>query len=508
MARAREEGGGLFAQRRLRRGGSDRAAGEERQEERSRERKSGSREARPRSARRAAGGAALALAWLACSEPEGAPEAGAGAPPAAAPPPSFAILLADDLGYSDLGVFGHPVILTPSLDRMAAEGQKWTSFYAGAPVCTPSRAALLTGRLAIRSGMDASDRRDRVLLPDSERGLPPQEITLAEYLREAGYATALIGKWHLGSRPPHLPTQNGFHEFFGIPWSHDMERSRGPEGEEIPSVPLLRGEEVIEPAAEVSALTRRFTEEALGFLRRHRGDPFLLVLAWSAPHAPHLPAPEFRGRSRSGAYGDLVEELDWSAGEILDHLRETGLAERTLVVFTSDNGPDPKPPPHGSAGPFQGWKESTFEGGMRVPALFWWPGKIAPGVVSEMGASLDLLPTLLSLAGISPRPDVILDGEDLSPALLGTGPSPRRIMYYYALGHLDAVRWGPFKAHFTTRSGGIAERHRRPLLFNVNHDPGETMDIAILQPDVVRGMRRIRSAHRKTLAPVGGEPAP
>ncbi len=411
------------------------------------------------------------------------------------------ILLADDLGYGDLGVFGHPSILTPALDRMAAEGQKWTSFYAGSPVCTPSRAALLTGRLAVRSGMDGTRRSDRVLLPDSPGGLPPAETTIAEYLRERGYATALIGKWHLGSRAPHLPTQHGFDEFFGIPYSHDMERSAGPEGEDVPSVPLLRGEEVVEPATDVAALTRRFTEEALGFLRRTRGRPFLLVLAWSAPHAPYVPAPEFQGKSRYGAYGDLVEELDWSAGEILELLRETGLAERTLVVFTSDNGPDPKPPPRGSAGPFQGWKESTFEGGMRVPALFWWPGRIAPGVVPEMGASLDLLPTLLSLAGIAPRPDAILDGEDLTPALTGAGPSPRRAMFYYALGHLDAVRWGPFKAHFTTRRGGSAERHRRPLLFNVNHDPGETTDIAILQPDVVRGMRRIRAAHRETLAP-------
>lgn len=334
-------------------------------------------------------------------------------------PPNVVVIFADDLGYGDLGVYGHPTIRTPSLDRMAAEGMRFTQFYAAASVCTPSRAALLTGRLPVRSGM-TSDRR-RVLFPDSSSGLPHDEITLAEALKARGYATAAVGKWHLGHLPQFLPTQHGFDSYLGIPHSSDMDLASGREHRaanleprvEYFNVPLLRDGEVIERPADQTTITRRYTEEAVRFIREQRAGPFFLYLAHTLPHAPLFASDDFLGKSPRGRYGDAVEEIDWSVGRVLEALKALGLAERTLVFFTSDNGPWLSFDTHGgSAGLLRGGKGMTWEGGMRVPGIAWWPGTVPAGRLNrEIASTMDLLPTALALAGGHLLANRALDGR-------------------------------------------------------------------------------------------------
>jgi arylsulfatase A len=433
-------------------------------------------------------------------------------------PPNIIIIFCDDLGYGDLGSYGHPTIRTPNLDRMAAEGQRWTNFYACDSVCTPSRAGLLTGRLPVRNGMtnDASSRR--VLFPDSAGGLPQEEITIAELLKHRGYATAHIGKWHLGHLPQYLPTRHGFNSYFGIPYSNDMdwtggamppqERRRRTMNPQIEywNVPLLRNEEVIERPAEQATLTRRYTEEAIGFIKANRRRPFFLYLAHTMPHMPLFRSQEFEGRSLRGVYGDVIEELDWSMGRVLETLRQLKLDRQTLVVFTSDNGPwAVYNEQGGSAGLLRGAKGGTFEGGMRVPAIFWGPGLVKRGVVAELGSTLDLLPTLCGLAGVTAPADRVLDGYDLTAALRGTGHSPRQTMFYHRGVKLYAVRHGEYKAHFYTRAEYGADpevAQSPPLLYNLEHDPSEKFDIAAQNPEVVAELRRIAVAHLQTIEPV------
>jgi arylsulfatase A-like enzyme len=435
---------------------------------------------------------------------------GAAAEEATKRPPNVVIILCDDLGYGDLGCYGHPTIRTPHLDRMAREGQKWTNFYVGACVCTPSRAALMTGRLAIRSGMTSSKRR--VLFPDSAGGLPGREVTMAEALKGVGYATACVGKWHLGHLPQYLPTRNGFDQYFGVPYSNDMDRvADAPQGQRAVrepknayfNVPLMRDEQVIERPADQATLTKRYTAEAVRFIEANRARPFFLYLAHNMPHVPLFRSPPFAGTSRRGVYGDVVEELDASVGRVLDAVRRNQLAENTVVFFSSDNGPwliyDQQ---GGSAGLLRDGKGSTWEGGMREPFLAWWPGTIASGTtVADMGSTMDLYVTVLKLAGAEPPRDRILDGGDLRPALFGNGPSPREVMFYYRDDELYAVRKGPFKAHFVTKPGygddPKAVPHDPPLLYNLDHDPSEQFDVAGQHPDVVSEIRRIADEHRR-----------
>ncbi len=426
--------------------------------------------------------------------------------------PNVIVIFCDDLGYGDLSIFGHPTIRTTHLDRMAQEGQKWTNFYAAASVCTPSRAGILTGRLPIRSGM-CSDKR-RVLFPDSAGGLPESEITIAEALKPLGYATACIGKWHLGHLLPYLPTRNGFDTYFGIPYSNDMDRTVNIGREafwnpkpEYFDVPLMRDEEIIERPADQNTITKRYTEETVKFIQKNKEKPFFIYLAHNLPHVPLFTSEKFRDTSLRGLYGDVVEEIDWGVGKILDTLREEGLDENTMVVFTSDNGPWLTYDQHGgSAGLLREGKGCTYEGGMREPTVFWWPNHIPSGVVTDMGSTLDLLPTICKIAGADVPDDREMDGMDLRPALLGKGKSPRDVMYYYRGQQLYAVRKGNYKAHFITELAYMRDtkktHHDPPVLYHLGHDPSEKYNIAKDHPDVIEEIRTLVKQHQATIKPV------
>jgi arylsulfatase A-like enzyme len=423
--------------------------------------------------------------------------------------PNFIVIFCDDLGYGDLGVFGHPTIKTPNLDRLANEGQKWTNFYAAASVCTPSRAGLLTGRLPVRSGMASSKRR--VLFPDSKGGLPSDETTIAEILKQKNYATACVGKWHLGHLPQYLPTEHGFDFYYGIPYSNDMDRvaERGIKIFENPkseywNVPILHNKEIIERPANQNTITKRYTEKAIQFIKDNNTKPFFIYLAHSMPHVPLFVSNSFRGKSLRGLYGDVIEEIDWSVGQIVKTLRQEGLASNTLIVFTSDNGPwlvfDEQ---GGSAGLLKEGKGMTWEGGMREPTIFWWPDKIKPAVIADIGSTLDLLPTIAALAEADQPTNKVLDGYNLEKVLAGTGSSPRKSMYFYRGSELYALRYGQFKAHFITqfayRKDNQRMVHDPPLLYNLEHDPSEKYNIAEGHPEILEQIIMLKKEHEEQM---------
>ncbi len=431
-------------------------------------------------------------------------------------PPNFIIIFADDLGYGDLSVYGHPTINTPNLDRMAYEGQKWTNFYVGASVCTPSRAALLTGRLPVRNGM--ASNKHRVLFPDSKYGLPADEITLAEQLKKAGYNTACIGKWHLGHKEQYLPTNNGFDYYFGIPYSNDMDyigkgipgyrklAKQDPEGikTENYNVPLLRNTKVIERPTNQNTITKRYAEETISFIKQNKNEPFFIYMAHSLPHIPLFASKDFSGKSKRGLYGDVVEEIDHGVGQILKALEDEGLAGNTIVMFTSDNGPWLPFETHGgSAGLLKAGKGTTWEGGMREPAVFWGPGLVESGLVTDLGSTMDLFTTFSSMAGAEMPKDRIMDGVDLSETLLKHSPSPRESILYYRGTDLYAARLGDYKAHFITQGayGQFGERteHETPLLYNLSHDASEQFDIAEGNEGVIQQIQELVKAHQSKL---------
>lgn len=432
--------------------------------------------------------------------------------------PNFVVIFVDDLGYGDLGCFGHPTIATPNLDRLATEGQKWTSFYVAACVCTPSRAALQTGRYPIRSGMCSSNRR--VLFPDSKGGLPDSEWTIAESLKQQGYATHCIGKWHLGHLPQFLPTNHGYDSYFGIPYSNDMDAVKdAPKGRarfndpksEYFNVPLIRGKEVVERPADQNTITKRYTEEAVRLINESDDQPFFIYLAHNLPHVPLFRSKDFAETSRRGLYGDVVEEIDWSVGKVVAALKEKQIENNTYVVFTSDNGPwKAYNQQGGSAGLLRDGKGSTWEGGMREPTIFWAPGNIQPGVVADMGSTLDLLPTLTSLAGGEiNKPDaeaITLDGVDLSLTLLEGKESPRQNMVYYHGQEVYAVRLGRFKAHFKTKTSYVGQKeakvHDPPLLFDLDLDPSESYNVAKEHPEVIEELVKLKQKHEASVRPV------
>ncbi len=425
--------------------------------------------------------------------------------------PNIVIIYADDLGYGDLGCYGSPVIRTPNLDRMASEGLRFTDFYSGAEVCTPSRTALLTGRYPLRSGM--ADNR-RVLFPNSKGGLPDGEITLAESLKAAGYATAHVGKWHLGIHAGSRPLDQGFDDSFGLPYSNDMDgRSGLPKGatgsaappEDGWNVPLLHNGNVIEQPADQTTLTKRYTEHAMQFIRDKKAGPFFLYFAHTFPHVPLFASKDFKGKSRAGIFGDAVEELDWSVGQVLNTLRSAGIAENTLVVFSSDNGPWLiMNNQGGSAGLLRDGKGSTWEGGMRVPAIAWMPGKIKPAVTTQMASVLDLYPTALQLAGAKPPANLTLDGADLAPVLFEAKPLPERPFFYYRGNDIFACRVGEWKAHFKTQIGygqPKPELHTTPQLYHLGLDPSEKRNVAADHPEIVAKFQAAFNEQQATVIP-------
>jgi len=419
------------------------------------------------------------------------------APAAPAERPNFILINCDDLGYGDLGCYGATKQRTPHIDALAREGVRYTSFYSTSGVCTPSRSSLMTGCYPRRINMHTNGSNYWVLFPGSRRGLNPAEITVAKVLQGAGYATECIGKWHLGDQPPFLPTRHGFDHYFGIPFSNDMGQTRGNGQRDLHArpTPLLRDERVIEEEPDQRQLTRRYTEEALRFITDHQAQPFFLYLAHAFPHWPHYASAVFAGRSANGAYGDCIEELDWSTGQIMARLKELGLDRRTMVIFTSDNGGVLKD--GASNGPLRGGKATSFEGGHRVPCIVRAPGRVPAGVACDkVWTMLDVLPTFTALAGAAAPRDRIMDGFDVSALLVrpdqAVSPYDTAGYFYYYEGHLQAVRCGPWKLRVASDGPRLRSTPLpKPELYNLDADIGEKTDIAAGHPEVVARLLKL-----------------
>ena len=410
--------------------------------------------------------------------------------------PNIIFIYADDMGYGDLGCYGAKAFKTPNLDRMAAEGLKLTSFYSVSPICTPSRAALMTGRYAARMGIEQMQLAN-VLFPKDQTGLSQSEITIARALKDRGYATACIGKWHLGNVKPHRAIDHGFEYYFGIPYSNDMTPT-----------PLVRNDKVVEEPANQDTLTRRYTEEAIGFIEREKSKPFFLYLAHNMPHIPLHASERFKGKSAGGLYGDVIEELDWSVGEVLSALKRLGLDRETIVFFSSDNGPWYQ----GSAGPLRGRKGWTYDGGVREPGIVRWPGRIRAGRVSDEPLStIDFFPTALRLAGgenTATAAHKPLDGKDLSTFLFGRdGKGPDNLYLFFDGPYLQTVRAGRWKIHvarWNIPRYTAASRQQKnillaaPELYDMTIDIGESYDVASAHSDVVSSLRARIIAALKT----------
>ena len=411
-----------------------------------------------------------------------------GEPPA--PPPSFVIIVADDLGYGDLGCYGNRTIRTPAIDRLAAEGVRLTEFYTPAPTCSPARASLLTGRHPLRTGIT------RVIVPKEVQGLPAAEITLAEHLKEASYATACIGKWHLGGRAKYRPQRHGFDEFFGVLYSNNMVWLKRLSW---PRLELIDGRQAIESPADQSLLSRRYTDRAIRFAERHRDRQFLLYISYTMPHLPLAASPEFLGRSGNGLYADVIEELDASVGQLMSALARLGLDRNTYVLFTSDNGPwtGDRSMRGGSTGGLRGQKGSTWEGGVRIPFIARAPGRLPSGEARDGAATLcDIFPTVAAAAGTPLPGDRILDGTDILPLLRGEAPAPPGAVVFSHRRKANAVRSGPWKLHLRERVPDRKGRVRKvrsldsPRLYRLDTDPAERADIAAHHPEVAERLRR------------------
>ncbi len=433
---------------------------------------------------------------------------------------NFIVIFCDNLGYGDIEPFGSKVHRTPHLNRMAKEGRKFTHFYVTAGVCTPSRASIMTGCYAQRVQMHVNSRDQHVLRPISPYGLHPDEITLAEVLKEQGYATTIIGKWHLGDQPEFLPTRQGFDSFLGIPYSDDMTKATGErigsrmDGNRWPPLPLMENEEVVEAPADRDMLTKRYTERALRFIEQNKKNPFFLYFPQAMPGSTVKPfaSPKFKGKSKNGPWGDSVEELDWSTGQILDKLVELGIDEHTLVIWTSDNGApmarDMDSPARGTNKPLFGRGYTSAEGAFRVPTIMWWPGKVPAGTTcAELSTTMDILPTFARWAGGEEPRDRKIDGHDVSPLILGepNAKTPYDVFYYYQRDHLQAIRSGPWKLFLPWEK---ATRHPRggkgkALLFNVVEDIGTQEDLSEKHPEVVKKLMALAESARADLGDLG-----
>jgi len=436
------------------------------------------------------------------------------------PRPNIIIVLADDLGYGDLSIQGHPLIRTPNIDRLAREGQRWTSFYASSPLCGPSRVGLMTGRLPIR--MSGTGKNDWLPFP-----IPDREVTIGEMLKTEGYATGYIGKWGLGGiseslvEPLAHPSDQGFDHFFGLVGSNDApmreglkrtyENIKNSVSADFP-ISLFRERHAVETPAYQPTLTKRYTEDAVQWIRMHKEHPFFLFVAHSMPHVPIFRSPAFVGHSKAGLYGDVIEELDWSVGQLVRTLYETGISGNTLIFFTSDNGPwltyyDLA----GSPGSMRDGKMTAWEGGFRVPGIFWWPGKVKPAVITDMGVNVDLIKTFASLTGASLPADRTYDAEDLSQTLLKEAPNPRKEWFFYGpTGDLWAARVGHYKLVLESQNSlgleeqfergyGDHQRYTRPLLFDLSTDTSERLNVASRYPEIVAEIQAAIERHKQSL---------
>lgn len=445
--------------------------------------------------------------------------------------PNIILIVTDDQGYSDVGVFGAKRFETPHLDKLASEGRRFTDFYVAASVCTASRASLMTGCYPPRVSMFGA------LNHTSREGIHPDELLLPEVVKSKGYATACYGKWHLGTVVEFFPTRNGFDEFLGIPYSNDNSKYH-PVVADMPPLPLYRNESVIAFDPDQSQFTRRLTQESVRFIESNKDHPFFLYLPHIMPHVPIFASEKFRGSSALGLYGDVIQEIDWSVGEIIEAVERSGMEERTLIIFFSDNGPFLSYGEHaGHADPLREGKLTTFEGGFRSPCIMRWTGTIPSGTVcSEVLTSMDLLPTLANLIGVDLPEDRPIDGRDVCPLLTGSpeAKSPHEAFYFYAGTELQAVRYGDYKLHFPhrylttaaepgrggfpsnhgklqpmsiTSSGleGIASRHgyriaEMPIsLFNLKTDPGEGTNVFDKHPEIVKKIEQLAEEMRNEL---------
>ncbi|HEX4591755.1 MAG TPA: sulfatase [Gemmataceae bacterium] len=437
---------------------------------------------------------AAACAFAACGY------AAAAEPP---PKPNIVIILADDVGYADIACFGNKLVRTPNLDRMAAEGIRLTDFYVAQAVCSASRTALLTGCYPNRVGILGA------LNPQSKIGINDNEVTLGQLFKSRGYATAIYGKWHLGYQKQFLPTRHGFDDYFGLPFSNDM----GPP--KFPPVPVIQNEEVIKAGPNMDLLTTRYTEHALKFIAQNKDRPFFLYVPHTMAHVPLGVSEKFRGKSKQGLYGDVIEEIDWSVGQILAALKQHGLDEKTLVLFTSDNGPWISYGNHaGSAGPLREGKGTTFEGGVREPFVARWPGVIPPGTVSHVPLmTIDFFPMFAKLIGAE-LPKHPIDGRNALPVLLGESgaQTPHEAYYFYWNRGLEAVRSGKWKLHFPHdyrsltgtpgrdgNSGGYSTAHIGLSLYDLEADVGEKTNVADQHPDVVKRLEALAAKMRDEL---------
>ncbi len=402
--------------------------------------------------------------------------------------PNIVLMNCDDMGYGDLGCYGSVLNRTPVIDEMAANGLRLTDFYMASPVCSPSRGGMLTGCYPPRIGFGSFDG-EWVLFPGMGLGLSAGETTIAEMLKGVGYKTKIVGKWHCGDQPEFLPTRHGFDEYYGLPYSNDMGRQLTLEHN--PPLPLLKGERVIEQQPDMRSLTERYVEQAADFIHRCKREPFFLYLAHMHVHLPLIAAERFHKQSINGDYGACVEAVDWATACVLRQLREEGLSEHTLVIFTSDNGS--RGDHGGSNAPLRGMKGTTWEGGQRVPCILYWPGHIVPAVSDRIVSSIDFLPTFAALCGAS-LPDNPIDGADFSAFLHDScAPMHRDTFFYYLCNQLMAVRHGDWKLHVHSR--------QEPLraLYNLKEDPGEQRDLYGQRPEIVKALEALIEDCRKDL---------
>jgi arylsulfatase A-like enzyme len=428
------------------------------------------------------------------------------APSAPKRPPNVILIVADDLGYGDLGCYGSK-IPTPNLDRLAQQGARLTDFHVAQAVCGASRAAILTGCYPNRISIQGAPNHTVTT------GIAARETTIAEMLRARGYATGMVGKWHLGHLPQFLPTKNGFDQWFGLPYSNDMGPKPGTYRKDFPPLPLFDGDTVVEENPSMDTLTTRYTERAVQFVEQNRDRPFFLYFPHAMPHVPLGVHPTRKGATGQGLYADVIHEVDWSVGEVLAAVDRTGNTENTIVVFTSDNGPWESYGNHaGSSGGLRESKGTTFEGGIRVPCIVRWPGTVQPGTtVLALGATMDLLPTIASATGAA-LPTLPIDGVDFTPALRGEGIEPRATMLCYWGKSLEAVREGRWKLHFAhnhrTQKGpagqdgesrGESSGKIEESLFDLATDPGERTNVAAQHPDIVARLKALADRARSDL---------